>query len=202
MADGMREKTTNVGGVIKRIWYAMTGATQGAELASLDDAGKFKCVSEQVTGLAGTGTRIVVADASGNLGLAPTLTYTPVLSFSSGQVGSFTQTGVGTYSIVGNIVKVLFSIDVTAIPSAGNYLTISLPVSRKPNGMINGFFARYNGINVATTADFIGICSYGSDLGNGWIMKSKNDGTGGINGISVSEISSGIHMQGVMEYEI
>ena len=55
MADGMREKTTNVGGVIKRIWYAMTGATQGAELASIDDTGKFKCASEQVTGLAGTG---------------------------------------------------------------------------------------------------------------------------------------------------
>ena len=33
MATGMREKTTNVGGIIKRIWYAMTGATQGAELA-------------------------------------------------------------------------------------------------------------------------------------------------------------------------
>ena len=47
MADGMREKTTNVGGVIKRIWYAMTGATQGAELMSIDDAGKFKCFSEQ-----------------------------------------------------------------------------------------------------------------------------------------------------------
>lgn len=42
MADGMREKTTNVGGVIKRIWYAMTGATQGTELASLDDTGNFK----------------------------------------------------------------------------------------------------------------------------------------------------------------
>ena len=67
MATGMREKTTNVGGVIKRIWYAMTGTTQGAELASLDDTGKFKCVSEQVSGLAGTGNRMVVADATGNL---------------------------------------------------------------------------------------------------------------------------------------
>lgn len=42
MADGMREKTTNVGGVIKRIWYAMTGTTQGTELASLDDTGTLK----------------------------------------------------------------------------------------------------------------------------------------------------------------
>lgn len=70
MADGMREKTTNVGGVIKRIWYAMTGATQGAELMSIDDTGKFKCVSEQITGLAGTGSRMVVADSSGNLSAA------------------------------------------------------------------------------------------------------------------------------------
>lgn len=42
MATGMREKTTNVGGVIKRIWYAMTGATQGAELMSVDDTGTLK----------------------------------------------------------------------------------------------------------------------------------------------------------------
>jgi hypothetical protein len=42
MATGMREKTTNVGGIIKRIWYAMTGTTQGAELASLDEDGLFK----------------------------------------------------------------------------------------------------------------------------------------------------------------
>lgn len=67
MATGMREKTTNVGGIIKRIWYAMTGTTQGAELMSIDDTGKFKCVSEQISGLAGTGSRMVIADATGNL---------------------------------------------------------------------------------------------------------------------------------------
>ena len=42
MATGMREKTTNVGGIIKRIWYAMTGTTQGTELMSVDDAGTLK----------------------------------------------------------------------------------------------------------------------------------------------------------------
>ena len=67
MADGMREKTTNVGGVIKRIWYAMTGTTQGAELMSIDDAGKFKCVNQQISGLAGTGDRMMIADEEGNL---------------------------------------------------------------------------------------------------------------------------------------
>ena len=42
MATGMREKTTNVGGIIKRIWYAMTGTTQGTELMSVDDTGTLK----------------------------------------------------------------------------------------------------------------------------------------------------------------
>ena len=42
MATGMREKTTNVGGIIKRIWYAMTGTTQGTELMSVDDTGLLK----------------------------------------------------------------------------------------------------------------------------------------------------------------
>ena len=59
MADGMREKTTNVGGVIKRIWYAMTGATQGAQLLSLDDAGNLegKLLNPIINGTA-TGTAI------------------------------------------------------------------------------------------------------------------------------------------------
>lgn len=70
----MREKTTNVGGIIKRIWYAMTGATQGAELASLDDTGKFKCVSEQISGLAGPGNRMVMADENGNLSASGVIT--------------------------------------------------------------------------------------------------------------------------------
>jgi hypothetical protein len=59
MADGMREKTTNVGGVIKRIWYAMTGATQGAQLLSLDDAGNLegKLLNPVINGTA-TGTAV------------------------------------------------------------------------------------------------------------------------------------------------
>ena len=51
MATGMREKTTNVGGVIKRIWYAMTGATQEAELVSLDDTGLLKAKQFAVSAL-------------------------------------------------------------------------------------------------------------------------------------------------------
>lgn len=59
MADGMREKTTIVGGVVKRIWYAMTGATQGAQLLSLDDAGNLegKLLNPVINGTA-TGTAV------------------------------------------------------------------------------------------------------------------------------------------------
>jgi hypothetical protein len=67
--DYIRERTTAIGtgGLLKRIWYAMTGTTQGPELASLDETGKFKCVSEQISSLAGTGNRMMVADSIGNL---------------------------------------------------------------------------------------------------------------------------------------
>lgn len=64
---GIRQLTTVVGGYAKRIWYSLNGTTPTAELMSIDDTGKFKCVSEQVTGLAGIGPRVVIADASGNL---------------------------------------------------------------------------------------------------------------------------------------
>lgn len=39
---GIRELTTNVGGVIKRIWYSLNGTTPIAELMSIDDMGNFK----------------------------------------------------------------------------------------------------------------------------------------------------------------
>jgi hypothetical protein len=69
---GIRQLTTVVGGYAKRIWYSLNGTTPINELMSIDDAGKFKCASEQITGLAGTGNRMVVADASGNLSAGAT----------------------------------------------------------------------------------------------------------------------------------
>ena len=62
------------------------------------------------------------------------------------------------------------------------------------------FFSDF--INPIGTADFIGLCNYGSDLTSAWFIKSKNDGTGGLNGINISELASDIYMQGVIEYEI
>ena len=168
-----------------------------------DDAGNFvRNGNAKITGLAGTDTRMVTADASGNLSANGINTYTPTLVFQVGQVGSFTQYGTGSYTITGNMVKVIFSVDVTALPSAGSFLSIILPINRKARSVLSGYFSRYNGINVSTTADFIGLCDYGLDSSAAWFIKSKNDGTGGLNGINISELSSGIHIQGVIEYEI
>ena len=79
MATGMREKTTNVGGVIKRIWYAMTGTTQGPQLLSLDDTGNLEAkllnpvINGTATGTATTTTgeanKLVKTNSLGNLTL-------------------------------------------------------------------------------------------------------------------------------------
>ena len=61
MATGMREKTTNVGGVIKRIWYAMTGATQGSQLLSLDDTGNLEATIKAIETIDGCVERVVKA---------------------------------------------------------------------------------------------------------------------------------------------
>lgn len=75
MADGMREKTTNVGGVIKRIWYAMTGATQGAELASLDDTGTLKAKQFAVQAMNTAPTSPTATGTTGEVRVAPNGIY-------------------------------------------------------------------------------------------------------------------------------
>lgn len=132
MATGMREKTTNVGGVIKRIWYAMTGTTQGAELASLDDTGKLKCVSEQISSLAGIGSRMVVADASGNLSASlqvETGVWTPVLRGDISGVAVAGALNKGKYTKIGNLVMFSACVNWTSISGtiAGNRIISGLP---------------------------------------------------------------------------
>lgn len=63
---GIRQLTTNVGGVIKRIWYALNGTTPTVELMSIDDVGNFKNTGTMtVGGLSGTGNRSVMTAANG-----------------------------------------------------------------------------------------------------------------------------------------
>src|SRR5574344_1846193 len=106
MADGMREKTTNVGGVIKRIWYAMTGATQGAQLLSLDDAGNLEgkllnpVLNGTATGTAitttGEANKLVKTDSSGDV----VLSRGKDLFFGS---KSTINVGAGAYGKVGAV---------------------------------------------------------------------------------------------------
>lgn len=67
MATGMREKTTNVGGIIKRIWYAMTGATQEAELMSVDDTGTLKAKQFAVPALNSAPADFAVTGTAGEI---------------------------------------------------------------------------------------------------------------------------------------
>lgn len=104
----------------------------------------------QMPNLSGTGTRQVVADASGNLSatdIAPISgTYTPTLT-GTNNVSTVTIQGVPTYSRIGNIVTV--SIGVNVAPTAGSGLTsftATLPVNRSvttPYNIGNANF--YNG---------------------------------------------------------
>lgn len=129
---GIRELTTNVGGIIKRIWYALNGTTPTAELMSIDDAGKFKCVSEQISGLAGTGNRMVVADASGNLSASlqvETGDWTPVLRGDISGVAVAGALNKGKYTKIGNLVMFSAYVNWTSISGtiAGNRIISGLP---------------------------------------------------------------------------
>jgi len=156
--DYIRERTTAIGtgGLLKRIWYAMTGTTQGLELASLDDTGKFKCVSEQISGLAGTGTRMVVADATGNLTAGTqtikfavgTLNTTPIstgISINAGPGGKTIMAYYSTHSGAGDdtnstVTMIRCGYDAnnfstTKIASSG-MLTVS-PIYTQVNGVLH-----------------------------------------------------------------
>lgn len=110
---GIRQLTTVVGGYAKRIWYSLNGTTPTNELMSIDDTGKFKCISEQITGLAGAGNRMMVADASGNLSASlqvETGTWTPVLRALGSGVAVAGASNSGRYTKLGKLV--MFSADV------------------------------------------------------------------------------------------
>jgi hypothetical protein len=114
MADGMREKTTNVGGVIKRIWYAMTGATQGAQLLSLDDAGNLEgkllnpIINGTATGSAvtmtGEANKIMKLGANGEAKAqafqVTALNTAPASPVATGTTGEVRVTSAGIYYCV------------------------------------------------------------------------------------------------------
>ena len=64
----------------------------GNVLYEVNDSDKiFKMVNGKISGLAGTGSRVVVADASGNLSASDLkISFTPVISSDSGTIPSYT----------------------------------------------------------------------------------------------------------------
>ena len=70
--------------------------------------------------------------------VSTTGTFTPALSFVTGQTGSFTYgTRTGTWTKVGNLITCFVDITWTAKPSAGNSLLLTLPYQATSNGTIN-----------------------------------------------------------------
>jgi hypothetical protein len=186
---GIRQLTTVVGGYAKRIWYSLNGTTPTNELMSIDDTGKLKCVSEQVTGLAGTGNRMVVADSTGNLS-ADSLGYSeymyiPTLS-STGETGSwgyFAQ--YGKCVRIGNKLTIFLVIGWDSKPSAGTNIKISLPVQADVYAL-RGFLSEYIGITFA--GNQLVLSNNNTDNNNIYIFQNLSGG--GLAGINVSDVAS------------
>jgi len=105
--------------------------TSGLERISFEANGKVK-----ISDLAGTGTRTVVADASGNLSatdIAPTSgTYTPTVT--NGANASLSTLVRATYTRVGNVITVSFSVNVTPTLLSGCNVIMTLPVNKTTSG--------------------------------------------------------------------
>lgn len=122
----------------------------------------------KISNLSGTGTRTVVADASGNLSAGSIngwTDYTPTISLTTNLTSVGITTGGFRYKVDGNIVTVTgnISANITTANTAASY-TITLPVNR-----------------ALTTSTNIGIVS-----------AAHTDGTGRVSaGVSVTNATNG-----------
>jgi len=106
----------------------------GSDAISITSAGVTR-----ISSLAGTGTRTVVADASGNLAASTIVTsgtYTPTLTNTANITASSLTNA--TYTRIGDIVTVNigFSVDPTAA-NTNTVLTITLPIARTVSTVLN-----------------------------------------------------------------
>ena len=138
MADGMREKTTNVGGVIKRIWYAMTGATQGTELMSIDDTGVLS-----VRNIKFPATQVPSSDPN-TLDDYEEGSWTPVISPLGGSLTTVTINSA-KYIKIGALVTLSLDFTVVDKGTATGFLKATLPFT---NG--NSYCALFGKERVST----------------------------------------------------
>jgi len=106
--------------------FGLYDNTAGAFRIVVDDIGGIK-----ITNLAGTGTRMVTADASGNLAASTIVTsgtYTPTLTNTSNITSS--SLNQATYTRIGNIINVNVSVSTTVTATATpSVLTLTLPIN-------------------------------------------------------------------------
>ena len=172
MATGMREKTTNVGGVIKRIWYAMTDTTQGPQLLSLDESGNLeaKLLNPVINGTA-TGTATTTTGENGKLVKTSNLGNIAMTQTVDGNVGVIlNNTSTGVNANTGFQTK----------NDMFNYLSIWTYGS----GRINTLFGKVVGNKV-------GLLTQGAD-NTGLLIGTLSNApiTVGINSVAVAEINS------------
>ena len=163
MATGMREKTTNVGGIIKRIWSAMTGTTQGPELMSIDENGMLR-----ISGVKFPTTHIPNSDPN-VLDDYEEGTWTPVVTAFVGTIASYTINSA-KYIKIGSLVNL--SIDFTIIDkgTATDTIKATLPFTNGSSYCaLAGLERRLTGClaqaEVAPDAPYLTINKYdGSDF--------------------------------------
>lgn len=120
MATGMREKTTNVGGIIKRIWYAMTGATQGPELMSVDENGMLG-----INGVKFPTTHIPNSDPN-VLDDYEEGAWTPVVTALAGTIASYTINSA-KYIKIGSLVNLSIDFTIVNKGTATGFLKCTTP---------------------------------------------------------------------------
>ena len=195
MGTKIIEQGSTAGGIAKVQYLDESGNV----LYEVNDGDKiFKMVNGKISGLAGTGTRLVVADSAGNLS-ATTMaysedTYTPTLS-AMGQVGEWGYSSSwGRYARVGKKITIFINIIWNAKPSAGTDIKISLPFSLDVK-TIRGFLSEYSGITFVGKQ--LAITNLGSDAVNACIYQSASNSPAV--SVRVSDVSSSGYLLGVIE---
>ena len=132
-------------------------------------------------------------------------TWTPSLSFETGQVGSFTYTTQsGKYTKIGNIVRVSINISCTGKPSAGSVLRVDLPFTPAVNAETGGYIydsggITYTGHNLGAGATMIVLSDYGANLLSVSVMGSGRAYT---DPIDVGALAASFTIRGIAVYQV
>ena len=129
MGTKIIEQGSTAGGIAKVEYLDESGNV----LYEVNDSDKiFKMVNGKISGLAGTGNRMVTADASGNLSAGEQIetgTWTPVLKGSTSGIAVAGAGNTGRYTKIGKLVMFTACVDWTSITGTitGSRIITGLP---------------------------------------------------------------------------